>query len=72
MATKTKAAEIEVREEWDPTRIPLRCWLCQGRHTILVKILDSGATSKSRIGACETPECPRYTRVGQLETWVRE
>ena len=64
--------EVEIHEDWDPDRIPSRCWLCGGRHTILVKIFDSGEVSKNRIGACETPECPRFTKVGQLETWRRE
>lgn len=62
------AREIEL--DWDPTRIPARCWGCNQRQTILVKLTDNGRT-RNHIGVCTNEPCFRYTEIRKLETWVR-
>lgn len=57
--------------DFDPTWIPLKCWICNHKHTMLVKLSDCGRTP-NRAGVCTNPDCFRYTNPANLQTWVRE
>lgn len=73
MRTATRSTkDEEISFDWDPTKIPARCWHCNTRHTILVRVLDSGQMSRNRIGVCENPACQRFTDVRRIGMWVRE
>ena len=45
------------------------CRGCRRRETTLVKLTDTGKTTKTEMKICRNPECSFYIDAGKLKTW---